>query len=373
MAFSKASTVITPTSTSKASAPRRSRFAVIHLYAGLTAAFFVVLLGLSGALLAFQNEIDRALNPKLSYVQPTGQPLPLAKLAEIVSARYPGNTLFGFQLPEKPNYSLVIAIGKPNSRQGLGVVVNQYTGEILGDTEHSNNFMQHVREFHSSLLLGGFGEALLWFCAVFLVGLSISGLVLWWKRKRFSVKGGTPSQVFALDLHSAIGIYFVLFVFIFGFTAIRPIPVGLTYKLPWTQPGFGIQKPQPNAVKFGPEELLRIAQATLPGANPAFLGVTAPPDKPIGVLMRYPEDRSERPRSVVWIDPFTGNVVAVMDLHKMDALAKYAFAWNWEIHTGTIFGRPSQIAACVLSLGIPILALTGILVWWRRRQARISY
>lgn len=39
----------------------------LHLYAGLVAGIFLVLLSVTGSFMVFEDEIDRALNPKLTW------------------------------------------------------------------------------------------------------------------------------------------------------------------------------------------------------------------------------------------------------------------------------------------------------------------
>jgi uncharacterized iron-regulated membrane protein len=42
--------------------------------------------------------------------------------------------------------------------------------------------------------------------------------------------------------------------------------------------------------------------------------------------------------------------------------------WIREVHTGDIFGWPTQFLACVMSLILPILAITRTLIWWNRSR-----
>jgi hypothetical protein len=48
----------------------------------LIAGIFLVLLSLTGSLMVFEDEIDRALNPKLTWVQPGGKRLSLTEIPE---------------------------------------------------------------------------------------------------------------------------------------------------------------------------------------------------------------------------------------------------------------------------------------------------
>ena len=49
----------------------------IHLYLALLAGVFVLTLGLTGSIMAFEPELDHLLHPRLSYVTPGAAP-PLA-------------------------------------------------------------------------------------------------------------------------------------------------------------------------------------------------------------------------------------------------------------------------------------------------------
>jgi uncharacterized iron-regulated membrane protein len=42
--------------------------------------------------------------------------------------------------------------------------------------------------------------------------------------------------------------------------------------------------------------------------------------------------------------------------------------WIREIHTGDILGWPTRLLACLVSLLLPILAITGLLIWWNRSR-----
>src|SRR5438094_6490956 len=52
----------------------------VHLWLGVGAAIFLVILGLTGSIMAFENDIDHWLHPGLYYVQARGQILPEAEL-----------------------------------------------------------------------------------------------------------------------------------------------------------------------------------------------------------------------------------------------------------------------------------------------------
>jgi uncharacterized iron-regulated membrane protein len=46
--------------------------------------------------------------------------------------------------------------------------------------------------------------------------------------------------------------------------------------------------------------------------------------------------------------------------------------WMREIYFGDIFGWPTRIWPALVSLALPILTITGTLIWWHRSRVRIG-
>ena len=84
--------------------------------------------------------------------------------------------------------------------------------------------------------------------------------------------------------------------------------------------------------------------------------------------MNYPEDRTPIGRSRVWLDPYTGRALSIWSTREAPLGFKISRMWIREIHTGDIFGWPTRLFACVMSLVLPILTITGTLIWWNRSR-----
>src|SRR4029079_18853241 len=96
------------------------------MIAGLVAAPIAILLGLTGSIMAFEEEIDHVTHPRLFYVDAQGRaPLSLTELTQRLSASLPG-PIVGYGMGVTPNLSYSVATSAGT------VFVNQYTGEILG-------------------------------------------------------------------------------------------------------------------------------------------------------------------------------------------------------------------------------------------------
>src|SRR5258708_24423242 len=94
----------------------------LHLYLAILAGIFILILGTTGSIMAFEPELDHVLHWRLSYVTPQGHAMPLAQIAGAINKAYPGERIGGYLIPTPPNLAYQASINR-----GAGSV-NQYTG-----------------------------------------------------------------------------------------------------------------------------------------------------------------------------------------------------------------------------------------------------
>ena len=346
----------------------------MHLWSGLTAAIFLLLLGTTGALMAFENEIDGALNAKLTYVQPSGPPLTLTAIAQKLLDRYPGAKIEGFQLPQGPDLSLFVGLTDASGKETL-LFVNPYTAEIMGTAAEGNHFMSRVHQFHTHLLAGQVGKQIMGWSGVVLSVLSISGIMLWWPAKLFRLRWSGSGKRFNFELHNTVGVLSSIFLFVFAWTAVcihweREVG-NLAQKVSKAPPtrSAAPQIPKPGAEPLSADQLIEIAQNALPDARIMDLELPQNARQPAALALKFPEDHTPLGRTRMRIDAYTGTVLQVQSSRDFAPAMKYARMWNRELHTGDILNLPTRILAAFFSLMVPVLALTGPLIWWNRRKA----
>jgi uncharacterized iron-regulated membrane protein len=348
----------------------------LHLFAGLVAGVFLILLGVTGSVMVFEDEIDRALNPKLTWIIPGGKRLTLTDVKSRLEERYPGRTIVGFSIPPRNDMAWGAALQSTAPQEPLNVVFNPFTVDVLGTDSDRNNFVGHLHDFHLRLSMGEWGGFIVSLAAVFLLFLSVSGIVLWWPRKLFSVSWpGQPKQL-NFELHQVLGIYISLFLMIFSTTAIvihwengATRLANRSTNSPELPP---FPRPQPftaNATTISPDRLLSIAESTAPGAHATWIMLVG---NPVRIAMKYPEDRTPSGRTNIFIDAYSGNVVYRLDSRSGPLGFRMVKLWNREIHTGDIGCLPTRILACLCSLMLPVMAVTGPLIWWNRQRRRVG-
>lgn len=67
----------------------RRFWVLLHRYAGLYMAFFLIVAGVTGSLIAFYDELEGIVNPHLHQVAPRGAALDAPTLIERAEARVP--------------------------------------------------------------------------------------------------------------------------------------------------------------------------------------------------------------------------------------------------------------------------------------------
>lgn len=148
----------------------RPLLVLIHRYVGLVIAGFLASAGLTGSLLAWNDELEAALSPALFRAAPPApgvQPLDPLVLRERVAARYPNAWVMYAPLQVEPGRSLSFYLqGAPDPATGAEaeppndqVFVNPYIGEILGERKWGDiaqgvkNLIPFVYHLHQSLAL----------------------------------------------------------------------------------------------------------------------------------------------------------------------------------------------------------------------------
>ena len=159
----------------------RKKLVLLHRYVGLVMAGFLIIAGLTGALLVWYYELDALINPQWLQVEPPAahsEPRSPFALRDQVDAAYPDANVHWMMLAPPDAHSPVrfFLSTKPGA-PALPideVFVNPYAGQILGGrlwgdlSQGLANLMPFVYRLHHSLALGTLGTwifgiiALLW-------------------------------------------------------------------------------------------------------------------------------------------------------------------------------------------------------------------
>ena len=187
----------------------------IHLWVGLAAAVFLIVMGLSGAIIAFENDYDHWFSPGIWYVTPQPQRLSQQALLDMVQQKFaPARVAAIFMQDSREDLAQVYFLSSD-----LEVHVNPYNGVILGTRDHESRVnvvvniihQLHIRLVHIRIGSTDVGKLLVEIAGVEMLLMIPTGLWLWWKKKQFSINWKGSWRRINWDLHSAVGIYTIVF------------------------------------------------------------------------------------------------------------------------------------------------------------------
>jgi uncharacterized iron-regulated membrane protein len=350
----------------------------LHLYMGLVAAIFLVILGLTGSIMAFEGDIDHWLRPSLWYVTPGARPLPENDLISVVQNQFPRARVLLIQFFRAPNLVQVMQL-----TDGTTVYINPYEGTILGSTEGLSNAdlaLGYIHQLHLRLVpdprsapqLAAAGKIVVSIAGLILCLMVPTGLLLWWRAKRTAIDWKASWFKIFFDAHRVLGVFAALFLFIasttgvmIGFNFGEKLFYAATRSSPPAPPQPWPSVPTPGATPLMADQILDIARRAIPNATVAMM---VRPSRAAGsytVMMRVPEETSESVHSNVTIDQYSGQVLHVKNF-LTDSSGYRWIRFNRSIHTGDVFGLPTHILVSLSSLSLVAMVVTGLVIWWKK-------
>lgn len=188
----------------------------LHWLFGISAGLVLALMGVTGAGLAYQDELLRLLNPDVLAVEPPPQARPLApdELLARLHRQLPARPVQALTLSADPHDAAKVGIAGGGPR-GTTVYADPYSGELLG-TPRGAEFFLTVMKLHRWLALGDAGKTLTGAATLALVFLCLSGLYLRWPRRLgdwrawLAVDWRRRGRGFLWSLHATVGTWVLL-------------------------------------------------------------------------------------------------------------------------------------------------------------------
>jgi len=201
-----------------------------HFYAGLFVIPFMLVLATTGIIYLFKPQLDVAMYRDLLFVQPAAAdvvPLSYSQQVQAAQRAYPAATVTKFLPTLEAKRSAEVIVETADAKR-LAVFIDPYVGEVLGVRDEARNLQAIARKIHGDLLIGDWGDYLIELAACWALVLLISGVYLWFPRKRILLMGtliprlwSKNKRIFWRDLHAVPGFYGVLLI---GFLILTGLP-----------------------------------------------------------------------------------------------------------------------------------------------------
>jgi uncharacterized iron-regulated membrane protein len=201
--------------------PRRFLFQV-HLWAGVGLGLYIAMIGLSGSILVYRNELYTAFSPQPVIVEGTGGGLTADGIVSAARRAYPGYEVSDMRAGETPNHAVEVTLSRGEETERR--LFHPFTGADLGDPlPLGYRATAWLLDLHDNLLFGRTGRRVNGFGALLILALCATGAVIWWPgikgwRRSLTVNLRRGATRITWRLHSTFGFWSFVFLLMWGVT-----------------------------------------------------------------------------------------------------------------------------------------------------------
>ncbi len=365
----------------------------VHWFFGITAGMVLALMGVTGALVSFEDEILDALNPDALFVHPREHQLSLVEIVSTLQAQAK-DTVSMFRVEvDSDKAAQVWFKPAPGQRRGEMRNFDPYTGELKENAVGQGVFA-FILNLHRFLAAGEYGKQVTAACTLILVFFCLSGLYLRWPRHALNwrvwltLDWAKKGRSFNWDLHSVFGTWCLIVYLLLAVT-------GLMWSYDWFNNGMtkligdppvqGEQRrggggPRPGSDAKGaatgeipPADYAAIWETIQNAAGPDLSSYNLRMPQTPGQMATvfYLLKTSPHPRALnqITLDPVNGRLKAVTRYTEKGFGAQLLVS-NYALHTGSYFGLIGRIVITVAALMMPLFFITGWLLYLDRRRKK---
>ncbi|MBK8814454.1 MAG: PepSY domain-containing protein [Methylococcaceae bacterium] len=401
----------------------RPVWVLIHRYTGLAMTVFLIIVGLTGSLLAFYAELEHAINPQFQVEANGRERLRIPALVAQAERLTPEVKAESVWLDESSGTAQVSVSPRTNPAYNKSyelafdqLILNAYTGEELGRRTWGDisqglvNLMPFIYKLHYALALDEIGmwilgiTALVWTLDCY-VGFYLTlpanrkikhqtnlypqgkGAKSFWQRwsPAWQIKWSASTNRINFDLHRAGGLWLWLALLVFAWSSVYMNLGDSVYKTvmkavsefhePWADID-DLSQPLDNPKMGWNDAYYRAENALTVAADSRGIRI----EQPVGLwLNRTKGFYVLSARSSADIQDRHGNTRAVIDADTGETLmvlfptgqygGNTVTSWLFALHMGNVFGYPYRVFVCVLGVAIVMLSVTGVVIWLRKRRA----
>ena len=357
----------------------------LHWFFGITAGLVLALMGVTGALYSFQEEILLAINPEMAVTAQAGDVLPPGEMVERLQVQ--GLSVSGLYVDtEGGQPTRVFLMPPPGERRGGIRFVDPYTAEIF-EAPRGLQFFGLMLQLHRFLAMGQSGRQITGACTIALVFFCLSGLYLRWPRKVWSWRAwltfdwAKKGRAFNWDLHAVVGTWCLPLYLCAALT-------GLYWSYDWYRSGLesllsdkprvageerGRRGPPPEGQGMPPVNYTNLWQGIQRTAGDRLgiysLQLPNAAGQPARVFFMLRDAEHTRAFDQMQLDPLTGEAKQV-ERYADKSFKARLLASVYALHTGEYFGMTGRILMMVASLLMPLFFVTGLLLYLDRRRKK---
>jgi len=318
--------------------------------------------------------MQRAMHPDLFTPRTPGSLADPVAVMESVQKAYPGWRVSGIEAPTttRPTYLAYAARGD----RFATLLLDPVSAELLGELP-DQSWVRTLQSLHFDLLAGRTGRFVNGVGALVLLGMCVTGLVIWWPgrsnwTRSVRVDFGRQWRRVNWELHSAVGFWTVAVIAMWAATGayfVFPAPIRLAINR--VSPLTTVATPQSRPAQTMTSRpswraIIDEAQRRVPGQHVARIVLPFSETSPFLVMFSRVQPTPGNPDlTSVYLDQYTGEAITPSAAARRSA-GDIVMAWLTPLHIGNFGGNGVRVMWLVLGMAPPVLFVTGFIMWWTR-------
>jgi uncharacterized iron-regulated membrane protein len=341
----------------------------------------------TGAILVFEEELQHSLHHERYYVKEQKEvQLPITVVTATLKQQLPDAKIGGVKIYSEPSRTLEYSIKLPEVKKAnapkdegkrVTAFVDPYTAQIIEVYTYGDSYFYTIMALHRWLLGDDIGKLIMGTATLLFLFIMITGVILWWPKtkvilkQRVSIMWSAGWKRISRDFHYTLGIYSVLFLFIFAFTA-------LVWSFQWFNDGiYVITKSSKEPIKAPKSEIVdSVSQVSVDAVlsdiytrvpKAVFYNVSIPTDSTgsFGVNVLQNGAPHANATDNHYYDQYSGEYIKTVTFGERP-LGQQVRAAVKPIHTSSIWGLPSKILGFIVCVFGTTFPITGVIMWLSR-------
>ncbi|MES2071381.1 MAG: PepSY-associated TM helix domain-containing protein [Pseudomonadota bacterium] len=363
----------------------------VHWLLGISAGLVLAVMGATGGLYAFADDILGLLNPAITQVSAAGgAALPPAELLARIKLNRPyvSSLSLSGSATDAARLGFMLPVAGSEQKKFELQYVNPYTGQLLGKPR-GEDFFRFVLDLHRKLALGDTGKAVTGASALVLVFMCLSGLYLRWPKKNawhwrlwLTLDAKRSGRGWLSELHAVSATWLLLMLLLAALT-------GLYWSYGWYRGWVGnLAAPAPyKQVQGVPKTAVGNASAAGAPAEPNLAAVwqtfrtevadyrklimllPSRPGQAVQILYVDSQAPHRYANSKLLLDAQTG-AIQKHEHYTEQAAGARLLASVYALHSGSYWGVAGMLMMMLASLALPGFAVTGWLMYLARRKEK---
>lgn len=350
----------------------------LHWLLGITAGTVLVVIGITGGLMSFQQDILEWLNAEtVQHLESDRTRLLPQDIITRYRSAHPDHSVSSLYWRQDRPYPFLLGYRTPETtgRRGERALLDPFTAEPMAMPRGQWTFGL-IRQIHQRLAAGETGKFIVGVSTITLILLSVTGLYIRWQRRpRQGWRWLWPRALggkLAGEWHAVLGLWALVAYLLASLT-------GLWWSFDWYRDGAkalfasGAHAPHPTlSSPVDTPDMARVWPSIAPqmaDARSVFIRLPDEPTSPVEIHYVPADAMHEYADDELFVHPGSGAILGAERFDDHSAGDKL-LASVYALHMGAFFGTPGIALMMVASFAMPVFFVTGWLLYLRRRRMK---